>query len=75
MAGEALEPTPEEEGAPIPTTGQRKKRSSPFLKLGAALRKGSVEPRPVKLARLGVSGQGSEREATVVPPLNVTPNC
>ncbi|MGD0588882.1 MAG: type II/IV secretion system ATPase subunit [Thermoplasmata archaeon] len=70
MAGEALEPTPVEEGTAIPSASDRKKRFSPFLRMGAALRKGSVEPRPVKLARLGVSGQGSEREATVVPPLS-----
>jgi archaeal flagellar protein FlaI len=70
MAGEALEPEPVEEGTAIPTATERKKRYSPFLRMGAALRKGSVEPRPVKLARLGVSGQGSEREATVVPPLS-----
>ncbi|HYA54478.1 MAG TPA: hypothetical protein VEG42_02620, partial [Thermoplasmata archaeon] len=77
MAGEVTEdgvpePTPvvEDEGAPIPTAEQRKKRHSPFLNLGAALRKGASEPRPVKLARLGVSGQGAEREMTAVPPLS-----
>jgi flagellar protein FlaI len=70
MAGEAVEANPpEEEGAPIPTTGERRTRFSPFLRMGAALRKGSTEPRPVKLARLGISGQGSERDVTVVPPL------
>jgi len=70
MAGEALEaPPPDEEGTAIPTSGSRKKRFSPFLTLGAALRRGSAEPRPVKLARLGVSGQGSEREVTAVPPI------
>src|SRR5208282_5646176 len=70
MAGEAIEQAPEEEGTAIPTSGQRRKRFSPFLSLGAALRRGSAEPRPVKLARLGVSGQGSEREVTAVPPLS-----
>jgi flagellar protein FlaI len=43
---------------------------SPLLKLGASLRKGSTDPRAVKLARLGVSGQGSEGPATPVPPLD-----
>ena len=47
MAGEALEPTPVEEGTAIPSASDRKKRFSPFLRMGAALRKGSVEPRPV----------------------------
>ncbi|HEY1197192.1 MAG TPA: type II/IV secretion system ATPase subunit, partial [Thermoplasmata archaeon] len=71
MAGEAIQaPTPEEEGTEIPIAGARKKRFSPFLRMGASLRKGSAEPRPVKLARLGISGQGSEREVTVVPPLS-----
>jgi len=42
--------------------------SSPWVRLGAALRRGSSAPRPVKLARLGVSGQGAG-EVTPVPPL------
>jgi archaeal flagellar protein FlaI len=58
-------------------TGARPRRSkkkstgtsSPFLRLGASLRKGSSEPRPVKLARLGVSGQGSSGEVTPIPPI------
>jgi len=71
MAGEAIEaPTPDVEGTAIPRAGERKKRFSPFLRMGASLRKGSAEPRPVKLARLGISGQGAEREVTVVPPLS-----
>ncbi len=41
---------------------------SPFLRLGAALRRGSSAPRPVKLARLGVSGQGAG-DVTPVPPI------
>ena len=44
-------------------------RFSPWLRLGAALRQGTVEPRAVKLARLGVSGQGSEGPVTPIPPL------
>ncbi|HEY6238411.1 MAG TPA: type II/IV secretion system ATPase subunit, partial [Thermoplasmata archaeon] len=42
----------------------------PWLKVGAALRRGIIEPRPIKLARLGVSGQGSEGPVTPLPPLN-----
>jgi flagellar protein FlaI len=66
MAGDVA-PEPEEAEATIP----RRKRatSSPWLRLGASLRKGSEDPRPVKLARLGVSGQGSEGEVTPVPAL------
>jgi flagellar protein FlaI len=58
MAGEAMEP-------PV----ARPKAVSPFVKAGVALRKGSKEPRPIKLARLGVSGQGSEGPVTPVPPV------
>ena len=43
---------------------------SPWLQLGAALRRGTEEPRAVKLARLGVSGQGSEGPVTPIPPLD-----
>jgi len=43
---------------------------SPLLRLGARLRKGSTDPRAVKLARLGVSGQGSQGPVTPVPPLD-----
>jgi archaeal flagellar protein FlaI len=70
MAGEALEPTTEE--ADLGSTAPKARRGGRFtgwLRLGAALRGGSNEPRPVKLARLGVSGQGSEGEVTPVPPL------
>lgn len=42
---------------------------SPWLRMGAALRRGRGDPRPVKLARLGVSGQGSLSDITPVPPL------
>jgi archaeal flagellar protein FlaI len=72
MAGDteapATEPAEAEETPPTRTkrtTGS----SSPFLRLGASLRKGSEDPRPVKLARLGVSGAGSTSEVTPVPPL------
>ncbi|HYA70340.1 MAG TPA: hypothetical protein VEH28_03110, partial [Thermoplasmata archaeon] len=66
---EENEVAPDYETGAISTQQQRRKRFSPFLNLGASLRKGSAEPRPVKLARLGVSGQGSEREMTAVPGL------
>jgi flagellar protein FlaI len=60
--------------SPAPRAAAPKRKStgtfSPWLKIGAALRKGSAEPRPVKLARLGVSGQGSEGEVTPIPPLD-----
>jgi archaeal flagellar protein FlaI len=69
MAGEVANPP--EEAETIPTTSERKRAtSSPWLRLGASLRKGSSDPRPVKLARLGVSGQGSEGEVTPIPPLD-----
>jgi archaeal flagellar protein FlaI len=42
---------------------------SPWLRIGAALRKGAPGPRPVKLARLGVSGQGAELDVTPIPAL------
>ncbi|MFZ1023426.1 MAG: type II/IV secretion system ATPase subunit, partial [Thermoplasmata archaeon] len=66
MAGEALEPQTSEE--PIERS-KRKAGFSPLLRLGAAMRKGSTDPRSVRLARLGVSGQGSEGPVTPVPPL------
>ncbi|MGD0249523.1 MAG: type II/IV secretion system ATPase subunit [Thermoplasmata archaeon] len=72
MAGEALDTTETpDEGVEIPTRQTRRRRAfTPWLRMGAALRKGSEDPRPVKLARLGVSGQGSEGEVTPVPPLS-----
>jgi flagellar protein FlaI len=48
---------------------------SPWLKVGASLRKGTSDPRAIKLARLGVSGQGADGLVTPVPPItdpNVT---
>ena len=71
MAGGALASTEDEEGTAIPTAkGRRRGFFSPWLRMGASLRKGSAEPRPVKLARLGVSGQGSEGDVTPVPVLS-----
>ncbi|MGD0257076.1 MAG: type II/IV secretion system ATPase subunit [Thermoplasmata archaeon] len=67
MASETLETPVTDDGAPAP----RKKSSFPtWMRLGASLRKGSSDPRPVKLARLGVSGQGREGEVTPVPPFS-----
>jgi len=42
---------------------------SPWLKVGASLRKGTTDPRAIKLARLGVSGQGADGLVTPVPPI------
>jgi flagellar protein FlaI len=43
---------------------------SPLLRLGAVMRRGSADPRAVKLAKLGVSGQGSAEAVTPIPPLD-----
>ena len=43
---------------------------SPFLRLGARMRRGKEEPRSVKLARLGISGQGAVGDVTPIPPLD-----
>ncbi|HYA58232.1 MAG TPA: type II/IV secretion system ATPase subunit [Thermoplasmata archaeon] len=69
MAGEATEAwnEPTETATPPPP---KRGFFSPWLRMGAALRHGSTESRPVKLARLGVSGQGTEGEVTPVPPLS-----
>jgi flagellar protein FlaI len=63
MASESI--TPQRKSVPA----KPKSSASPWLRAGAALRKGASEPRPVKLARLGVSGQGSEGPVTPVPPI------
>jgi archaeal flagellar protein FlaI len=58
------------EGEAIPRRRPKGRgRFGAWLRVGAAMRKGTAEPRPVKLARLGVSGQGSDREITPVPPI------
>jgi archaeal flagellar protein FlaI len=68
MAGDALEtPVVADDESPPP---RRKTGFSPWTSLGARMRKGSSDPRPVKLARLGVSGQGREGEVTPVPPFS-----
>ena len=66
MAGEAIEAPGDDDGT---TTAPPPKRSffSPWLRMGASLRKGSADPRAVKLARLGISGQGADRDVTPVP--------
>ena len=78
MAGEALEIPQQEEAPPTRPARAAKKVApakkpktsfSPWLKVGAALRRGTVEPRPIKLARLGVSGQGREGPTTPIPPI------
>ena len=69
MASDAVEPR---ESPPAPRGRARPGRRtffSPWLRMGAALRRSSAEPRPVKLARLGVSGQGADRDVTPIPPL------
>ncbi|MCI4320180.1 MAG: type II/IV secretion system ATPase subunit [Thermoplasmata archaeon] len=48
----------------------RKSSYSPLLRLGAVMRKGSADPRAVKLAKLGVSGQGSSEAVTPIAPLD-----
>jgi archaeal flagellar protein FlaI len=69
MASEAARSTAPGPEA-IPPRGKRSRKSfSPFLKIGAALSRGSTGPRAVKLARLGVSGQGSEGTPTPIPPI------
>ncbi|MGP8077137.1 MAG: type II/IV secretion system ATPase subunit [Thermoplasmata archaeon] len=59
----------EDEAAPKSLRRGRRPFFSPWLRVGAAMRKGSSEPRPVKLARLGVSGQGADRDVTPLPPI------
>lgn len=54
------------EEAEIPRRGEHR-AFSPWLKVGAVMRKGTTDPRAIKLARLGVSGQGSEGPATTIP--------
>jgi flagellar protein FlaI len=72
MAGEATDyaVAEDDESLGLPTPGERKKTFfAPWLRIGALVRKGTTEPRAVKLARLGVSGQGSEGAVTPIPPL------
>jgi archaeal flagellar protein FlaI len=55
--------------ASIPKRGSQQSPFSPLLRLGARMRKGREEPRSVKLARLGLSGQGAVGDVTPIPPL------
>src|SRR5271170_5591527 len=68
MAGDALEPTTTPTDGELPGPPRKKSSFGAFTRMGASLRRGSSAPRPVKLARLGVSGQGREGEVTPVPP-------
>ncbi len=51
-------------------SSQPKSSFSPFLRIGARMRRGREEPRSVKLARLGISGQGAVGDVTPIPPLD-----
>ena len=63
--------TPARKGKPKPKGKTASKSGfSPFLRLGARMRRGKEEPRSVKLARLGISGQGAVGDVTPVPPLD-----
>jgi len=72
MAGEASDYQTDatEDGKTNRRRGRGRTSFSPWLRLGASMRKGSVEPRPVKLSRLGVSGQGAAVDVTPIPPLS-----
>jgi len=70
MAVDTIESPAADDGtAPRPARRGRRPSFSPWLRMGAALRRSSSEPRPVRLARLGVSGQGADRDVTPVPPI------
>jgi archaeal flagellar protein FlaI len=69
MAGDAVATTPTDEGE-VPPTPRKKSSFGALTRMGASLRRGSSAPRPVKLARLGVSGQGREGQVTPVPPFS-----
>jgi flagellar protein FlaI len=69
MAGEVEEPQVSDDDA-VPTTPERAAGFfPPLLRVGAALRRGSRDPRAIRLASLGVSGQGSEGPVTPIPEL------
>ncbi len=60
-----------DEERPVPSPKDRPKTFfSPLLRMGAALSRGGSGPRAIRLARLGVSGQGAEGETTPIPPLD-----
>jgi len=68
MATEAL-PLTTSDDDPVPRRRRAHTSFPPWLRIGAALRRGITEPRAVKLARLGVSSEGKEGEVTPVPPI------
>ncbi|MCI4334234.1 MAG: type II/IV secretion system ATPase subunit [Thermoplasmata archaeon] len=68
MSGELAE-TPAS-GPETEEEAPRKARFSPLLRMGAAVRKGRSEPRPIRLAQLGLSGQGSAEPVTPIPPIS-----
>ncbi|HEV2520294.1 MAG TPA: type II/IV secretion system ATPase subunit [Thermoplasmata archaeon] len=70
MASESTERISERGRSKVPRRADRPKTFfSPLVRIGAALSRGSTGPRAVKLARLGVSGQGAEGTPTPVPPI------
>ena len=71
MAMEAEEGGAETDGtlAPIEER-ERRQRFPAVLRLGATMLKGSNSPRAIRLASLGVSGQGTEGAVTPIPPLD-----
>lgn len=60
----------ESETTYVPRRPKRNTKFPTLLRVGARMRKGKSDPRAVKLARLGVSGQGSDEPITPIPPLD-----
>jgi flagellar protein FlaI len=69
MASDTVSTTTPDDDTPARRPTKKRPFFSPWLRVGAAMRRGSSEPRPVRLARLGVSGQGADRDVTPVPPI------
>ncbi|HEV2318006.1 MAG TPA: type II/IV secretion system ATPase subunit [Thermoplasmata archaeon] len=76
MAGDIAEPDEgevvlPEDRPPRRAPAEIRERSgfSPFLRMGAALLKGGSTPRAIKVASLGLSGQGAAGPVTPIPPL------
>lgn len=71
MAMEAEEGGAETDGSLAPIEErERRQRFPAVLRLGATMLKGSNSPRAIRLASLGVSGQGTEGAVTPIPPLD-----
>ncbi|MGA7924236.1 MAG: type II/IV secretion system ATPase subunit [Thermoplasmata archaeon] len=68
-SGEVANGSTDPTGLPDEDAGRKRAIFPAWLRLGAALRKGTGDSRAVKLARLGLSGQGSENEVTPIPPI------